>query len=312
MLSRQEAARAPGTNANRVSAVQTFLKFCHTHRWPPLYLTHQMMCMYIEYLNRLGLAPPTVRNSVGHIRIYLQLVGATPVASHFRVTRAVEATMRRKDYVKKERPPPSSQVIVSALQNIPHTRETQHVRAALLMIYYGAFRQGEVVPQTIAEFDPLRHLTRGDVTLHQDRLEIVIKAAKNLQRYDQRRKTTVYKADDPSLCLVAAIKTILTQSPTVRQDQPMFVFHGTTRPIPASYVRAQWKAALTRIGAPYEQHTLHTLRKAAVSNAYNSGVKEHQVQHYGLWASKAYKAYLYADEDQSVARVISSSLSHKS
>ena len=306
---RQDLARAPGTNENRASAVRAFLKFCYQYGWHPLELSHIQVCIYIEHLN-ISLASPTVRNHIGHIRIYMQLAEAPPAASHFRVGRAIEATMRRKDHVKKDRLPPSANTIMAALGAIPNTKETTSVRAAILMIYYGALRQSEVVPQTVTEFNSLRHLTRADVILHPGKIDIVIKAAKNLQCYDQRRVATVFRAENREMCLVHAIHQVLAQSPTVRPSQPMFVFSRSTRPIPASYVRAQWKAALTKIGAPTDKFTLHTLRKAAVSGAYNSGITERQVQHYGQWASDAYKSYLYADQDLAVARAISSSLNN--
>ena len=61
-------------------------------------------------------------------------------------------------------------------------------------------------------------------------------------------------------------------------------------------------------GASQEQYTLHTVRKAAVSLAYNSGITEKQVQYYGQWARDAYKSYLYADQDLAVSRALASSL----
>ena len=227
------------------------------------------------------------------------------------MVRALEATIRRKDYQKKDRPPPEAHVISAALQALPKSKEVDSVRAAVLMIFYGAFRQGEVVPQTVAMFDPLRHLTRGDVALHHDRLEVNVKAGKNLQRFDQRRQTTIYKAQDPAMCLVLAVKALLCDSPMVAPQQPMFVFKGSIRPISAAYVRAQWKVALTAIGAPSDIYTLHTLRKAAVSTAYNSGLSERTVKHYGQWASDAYKSYIYAEQDQAVAKVLASTLHTK-
>ena len=290
-LTRQDLARAHGTNSNRRSAVKNCLQFCHHFRWFPLSLTYQQMCMYVEHLNMKGLAPLTVRNHLGHVRTYLQLAEAPPVANHNRVERALhlQATKRRKDYTKKQRPPPNSTVISAAIQALPPNKEYQAVKAAVLMIFYGAFRQGEVVPQTMAAFDPLRHLTRADVKVFPNRLDIIVKAAKNLQRYDQRHMATVFKADDPNMCLVGAVNKVVRDSPTVSPNQPMFVFSGSTRPISASYVRTQWTAALKLINAPHEQFTLHTLRKAAVSIAYQSRLGERTVKHYGKWASDAYK-----------------------
>ena len=146
--------------------------------------------------------------------------------------------MRRKDYVKQERPPPDATTISAALRAIPPTRETLSMKASILMMYYGAFRQGEVVPQTVAEFETLRHLTRADVRMTPGQMDIVIKTAKNLQCYDQRWYATVFPAQDPNMCLLAAVNKVLVHSPTVSKSQPMFVFHGSLRPIPASYVRA--------------------------------------------------------------------------
>ena len=299
-------------NKNRQSAVKEYLRFCHRFNWPPLAPLPYHLCIYIEYLNERGLAPPTIRNHLGHIRVFFRLADVPPAADHFRVSRAIEATLRRKDYQKKEKPAVPLAVIPAALAAIPMTKERNAVIAAIMMMFYGAFRQSEVVPQTVNSFDPQRHLTRQDVTMSGAKMIVVIKAAKNLQRFDQRRTATIYKAHDSSMCLLTAVRAVLRESPTADPLQPMFVFKGSQRPITASYVRAQWNAATKSLNLQDEQYTLHSLRKSAMSAAYDSGLTERHVQHYGRWASSAYRAYIHQSEDNSVSRVVASSLTQPS
>ena len=103
---------------------------------------------------------------------------------------------------------------------------------------------------------------RPPPSLHKGRLEVWVKAAKNLQHYNQRQDTTIYKADDPAMCLLVVVKQHLDVCPTSHSTQVMFVFASSQRPITTSYLRTQWNVALKVIGARPDLFTLHTLRKA--------------------------------------------------
>ena len=116
------------------------------------------------------------------------------------------------------------------------------------MMFYAAMRQSDVVTPTRAAFDPQRDLTRADVLIGLDLIKIRIKAAKNMQRYDQSREVTVYMAEYLELCLVQTVKKVLQLTPTVSPVQPMFVFPGTLDPMPATSVRVQWRSAIISIG----------------------------------------------------------------
>ena len=139
------------------------------------------------------------------------------------------------------------------------------------MMFYGAMMQSGVASQTIASYSSLRNLTRADVRMGPDSLTITIKAAKNLQRHDQQRVLTVVQADDPGMCLLHAVQLVLGITPTQHPNQPMFVFIKTAKPIPVSLIRRHWQAALKAVGTHPSSVTLHTLRKAAVTTAFDQG-----------------------------------------
>ena len=109
-------------------------------------------------------------------------------------------------------------------------------------------------------------------------MTILIKAAKNMQLFHQRKSIDIFPSTDLATCPVARLRMVITDNPTISNQQPMFVFKAITRPIPASYVAVQWRI-------------------------YNSGLSERHVQQYGPWASKAYKTYRKRKEDHQVARV---------
>ena len=266
------------------------------------------ICLYIEALNLKGLAPPTIKNTIGHIRTHLRLAAAPPVADHHRVVWALDAIMRRKDFVPKTKPEVPLHVFKAALNALPANREIVAVRAVLLMLYYAALRQSEVVPPSVGQFDPLRHLTRNDVSITEAGVTVLVKAAKNLQKYNQRRLLRIPASDAPELCMKRAIQAVTQLDPTKDIKQPMFVFRDTVKPIPASYIRNQWKAALKNIGIPLATYTLHGLRSTATTTAFDAGHTERQVQHYGAWASDAYKVYIKRKQDMDIARQLTKSL----
>ena len=137
---------------------------------------------------------------------------------------------------------------------------------------------------------------------------IKIKAAKNMQRFDQRATVQLFRASNPETCPVLLTHELIQHSPTVTKTQPMFTFTKTSRPIPASFIRNQWKNALARSGISTKLYTLHSLRKAAASAAYREGCNERQVQHFGKWASDAYKTYIQRDTDNTISKVLAKTL----
>ena len=113
--------------------------------------------MYIKALNAWGLAPRTVGNHVGHIRSYLSLVGVALVVNDSMVASRVRQTLTRKEVQPNDKDPIPLHVLSRAIANVPETNKQNAVKAAILIM-----RKSEVVPPTIAAFDPKRHLTRAE------------------------------------------------------------------------------------------------------------------------------------------------------
>ena len=116
------------------------------------------------------------------------------------------------------------------------------------------------------------------------------------------------RAPNPQTCPVRLTQKVLAGTPDAKGTQPMFVFKKDLRPMPVSFIRAQWRKALVASGIPPGMYTLHSLRVAAASAAYHQGCNEREVQHFGKWASDAYKTYIHKDRDNAVSKVLAKTL----
>ena len=304
---RQDRARAPGTRAASRSKVSELLAYCHRFHVDPMHMNEVQVCLWVEYLASRGIAPATIRNKVSHARGYMRLAGACLVGfNHVRVSRAIEAVLRRRDYVSVKKDAIPAPLLRAALQEMNDDHNGLMVRTAVLLMFYGALRQSEVAPPTIRAFDPLVHLTRGDVHLdHQ--VTVNIKAGKNLQRYDQRKMSTLSPTGDPLTCPLQAVRTVLDTTPGLPMHAPLLVFVDKTTPIPTSYLRGEWARIMRAIGADHTLYSLHSLRKASATLAHSGGCSELEVQRHGGWSSSAYRTYIQTD-NQKVNDILSHSL----
>ena len=252
-------------------------------------------------------APATIKNKVSHARGYMRLADASLIGfNHIRVSRALDAVSRRKDHVSVVKDAIPAQILRAALQAMSNDHNGLMMRAAVLLMFYGALRQSEVAPPSIKAFNPLVHLTRADVSL-QEKLTVTIKAGKNLQRHDQRKTSTLSPTGDPLTCPLKTVRAVLQATPDLPQDAPLLIFVDGTTPIPTSYLRAEWARIMRSIGADHTIYSLHSLRKASATKAHSGGCSELEVQRHGGWSSSAYLTYIQTDTHR-VNDVLSQSL----
>ena len=250
----------------------------------------------------------TIRNKLSHIRVFLRLAGGSlDGINHIRVSRAMDAMLRRKDLAYNPKDPIPPALLKRVLWTLQETPEAAMVRAAVLLMFFGALRQSEVAPSTIRTFEPLRHLTQGDISIgHPTRIKV--KWAKNLQLHNQSKVVTIYPTQDPDVCPVGAITKAIHMMATLPRDAPLLVFPGKNTPMPTSYLRGQWAKMLNAIGESTSKYSLHSLRKASATTAYHGGYSELEVQRHGGWSSNAHRIYIRTDSNKKINDILSKTI----
>ena len=263
--------------------------------------------MWIEQLAIKDISPAMIKNKLSHARVFVRLAGGSLEGlNHIRVSRALEAVLRRRDYTSNQKDAIPAHTLRAALQAITPDINELMVRAAILLMFYGALRQSEVAPPGINRFDPLLHLTRADLRVGQD-ITVTIKAGKNLQWYNQRKTVTLYPTEDEITCPVRAVSRILSETPGLQPSAPLLVFADKHPPMPTSYLRSAWVRTMRIIGADPNMYSLHSLRKASATLAHSGGCSELEVQRHGGWSSGAYRTYIQTDSHR-VTDILSQAL----
>lgn len=294
-MARQQKARAVGTTSNQRSGVLCYLAFCHSLDVPPFQPTYQDICTYVEYVVSHSPAPATVRNKISQVRVFLQLSeGDVSAFNHPRTLRALDALDRDKSYVQNLKLPIETVVFSAALMDLGASPIGTVVRAAMLLIYYGALRQSELLPRTVKTWSPQVQPTREDIKITHDAVVLYIKTGKNLNKVGQFREVVMRSAEEEVFCPVRVTRQAMELGLNCRRSDPILVFPGSNNPVTAPYVTRSLHNALRNIGASdiIPTTSLHSLRKTAATQAFSQGCSELSIRNYGAWSSSAYKQYI--------------------
>ena len=99
----------------------------------------------------------------------------------------------------------------------------QIFKALYLLSFYSFLRLSNLVPHTVVQFSPLKHLARGDVILRPDKLVLMLKWSKTMQSNNQIKPVTVPRIPNSNICPVVAIKNLLDLTPR-GSNLPLFQF----------------------------------------------------------------------------------------
>lgn len=253
---------------------------------------------YIEYLVSITPSPKTVANHVSHLRTYLRKCQAsTHQVDNYRVKWALNAVNRDTSYIPRIKEAFPVQLLQRMVAALPHTPQGNIIKTAVLLMYYAALRQSEVLPYSSTSFDPRRHLSRRDVIFAQGAITVNIKHAKNLQTVYQSKRLTLQPAPNPQLCVVRAIQQMYANTPTHHPDEACILFQDSRRPVTVEFVRRHWKEHIARHGVETNALSLHSLRKAAATAAHEEGCSELDIQRYGGWRSNAHRQYIRTSQN---------------
>lgn len=204
----------------------------------------------------------------------------------------MNALNRDKHYIPRTKSAIPASLLQRMVSLLPESGNALLIKCAILLMYHAALRQSEVLAQSSRTYDPRYHLSRGDVFINNDTLSVHIKHAKNLQTIYQTKTVTLASSPNPLVCVVRAVRLMYAAIPTVSLSDPCIMFMDTRRAVPVEHVRKRWLQHLKAHGTETSSLSLHSLRKAAATEAHNQGCNELDIQRYGGWRSNSHRAYI--------------------
>lgn len=302
---RQDTAWAPGTIKNYKSSITKYLTFCYHMGVVPLSPSYNQICAYIEYVKHHTPSPRTVANHLSHIRTYMRKCQAPTVElDNYRVRWAMNGIQRDTSYIPRVKcafPVDVLQNMVSALPDDPHGNI---IKVAVLLMFFAALRQSEVLPHSVAAYDASKHLSRNDIYIQGNIAYVLIKHAKNQQSVYQNKSVALHSSPNQRVCVVQAIRDMLQYTPTHSPLEAFILFNNTRRPVTVEYIRKNWVKHLREHGVDNTALSLHSIRKAAATAAHDSGCPEIDIQRYGGWRSNAHRSYITTSQRAVNAAII--------
>lgn len=306
---RQEAAWAPGTIANYRSAIKRYIMFCFDMGIMPAHPSFQTICAYIEYLKEDISSPRTIANHISHIRTYLRKAQATTdQVDNYRVKCAMTAIKRDNSHTPQIKEAFPVDILQKMVITLPDSTDGLIIKTSVLIMYYAALRQSEVLAYSSGSYDPYKNLSRRDVVIADNTITVHVKHAKNLQSIYETKSVTLQPSSNPRLCVVRAVRQMYQIIPTLHLDEPCIMFATSRRPVTIEFVRRHWMEHLKRHHVDTSSLSLHSLRKAAATAAHEHGCPELDIQRYGGWQSNAHRSYITTSQ-RSVNTVITNALS---
>ena len=110
-------------------------------------------------------------------------------------------------------------------------------------------RLANIVPPSLRQFDPRRHLTRGDVALTAHGLLVTFKCTKTIQFGERLLHIPLLRIPGSPLCPVTAYRRMIELVPA-RRSCPVFLLSGHSGIVPLtkrSFV-SQFRACLSAMG----------------------------------------------------------------
>ena len=164
---------ANSTHRTYRAGLNRYLSFCHAYNvLTPFPASEVMLCYFVVFLARQGLAPTTIRTylaAIHHAQIARELPemrqGGLPrlqlVQTGIRRERALQASQQTA-----ARLPITTDDLQSVWLTGPVRHENAMMWAASSACFFGFFRAGEITVPSAMEFDAAVHLAWGDVSVN--------------------------------------------------------------------------------------------------------------------------------------------------
>jgi hypothetical protein len=256
----------PGTISNQQTQINTFRKFCKQYGLQHINPLESTLTLYIEHLARKFQSPKSVHNYMSSVVLMHKYMGLDcPAAQSFSVRlmlRAIDRTMRHVPTLRL----PVSVTILQHLCQLCDTLGTWGavLKCAILLSFYGFFRQSNLAPLLPHQFDSTRHTTRGDVHQSATGLRVAVKWTKTLQPAMVPVYIPLPSIPGSSLCPLRAYRSMLHAVPSPSPRAPLLLLpskSGLLTVVTIHQLTTGFNTLTSRLNLPSHRYTFHSLRR---------------------------------------------------
>ena len=156
--------------------------------------------------------------------------------------------------------------------------------AAILVGFFTFLRKSNLVPESMENFKPGRHLSRGSFAFKGDCAIVKVVETKTIQCRERILYLPLAKCSVTELCPIAAVQVHFQEFITKDKSDPAFQYKGRdgTRTLTHSKLSSTLKEKLTILGIDPNTISMHSLRRGGASYAHQCGAIIELIQAMGF------------------------------
>ena len=168
--------------------------------------------------------------------------------------------------------------------------------AAILVGFFTFLRKSNLVPESMENFKPGRHLSWGSFAFKGDCAIVKVVETKTIQCRERILYLPLAKCSVTELCPIATVQVHFQEFITKEKSNPTFQYkdRNNTKTLTHSKLSSTLKEKLTILGIDPNTISMHSLRRGGASYIYahQCGASIELIQAMGDWASLSVLLYL--------------------
>ena len=294
---------ADSTRRSYAAGLRRFKRFCEQLGLQGLPASERVLSLFCAALAREGLRYATIKSYLAAVCNGQVVAGlGDPFAASMPLLVLMLNGIKREQGRPAADPRlPITPVILRQLRAVwgqtPHRWDSTMLWAVCTVAFFGFLRAGEFTVDSVAAFDPERHLSPADVSTDSLADPSFVKLRIKQSKTDPFRGgvSIVLGRTRADLCPVEALLAYLARRRFA--PGPLFLFENGGALSRAALVD-QVRRALTTAGVDATRFAGHSFRIGAATTAAARGLDDSTIQTLGRWKSAAFMRYIRLDERQ--------------
>ena len=291
-------AFASGTVSNLKTHWKHYIMLCLLLGKDPYTVDINLICQYIIVLTQSLTAYQSLKNYISSLKLWFLVHSQdADFMDHFKVRLCLQSAKRQLATVPHAKLPITVDILSQIYQHLDLTDPDDLVLwASFLICFWGMLRKASLVPQRVQDFNPAKHLSRGNIVATDYGLLITLSHSKSNQYGEYTHQIPLTAIPGSPLDPQAAYLHMVQKLPA-SHCSPAFVFSDGTILTHSLFVKGL-RSCLTKINLDPSQYAGHSFRRGSCSFAFKCGIPPDLIRIHGLWRSQAYQSYLALDIKQ--------------
>lgn len=285
---------AESTKSTYRHYLKSYLSFCKQIDIAVVPLNSTNLARYIAYLSK-RLQYNSITNYLSVVRLLHMEAGVDCPIDAFHVQSVLKGVKRILGSKVCSKLPITPKILLQIFSKLAlNSSQDLCFWAACLVAFFSFLRKSNLFCQSMANFDPNRHLSREAIKFHETGVSLTIKGTKTIQFSERTLDVPLPRIINSPLCPCQALLLNFKQVNATVSPSPAFLFctEGNVQAMTYSLFLKRLKFFLSDLGYDCSNYSGHSFRRGGASFAFECGIPAELIQAQGDWKSDAYKSYI--------------------